>query len=270
MKLVFTKLETDANEIKVTFNGSIWRPYNVADIKKTGYIEFTEEDCPDLTKIRVMGKFASFNSVEAVSDVELEQGTASRSLAESVQRIDSFISSTASETNKLADKEFVNSSIESNTAVQSGITAQLVDKLKELEKVHVTDTYSPTSSDAMSGKAVSAGVIAGIDSQFAEKSLTINFNSGWHKDGNISYVKCGSLYIVYVNSIYNDVNPTEGTTYTIGTYDSSELPGRGKTVCGTMGTGAITGIVYFNKGEITYRAFSNARFIIGNQTFIIR
>lgn len=111
MKLVFTKLETDANEIKVTFDGSTWRPYSVADIKRTGYIEFSEEDCPDLTKIKIKGKFARFNSVESVSDVELEQGVASRSLAESVQRIDSFIPSTVSEINKLVDEATLNDSL---------------------------------------------------------------------------------------------------------------------------------------------------------------
>lgn len=64
MKLVFTKLETTASEIKVSFDGVNYKPYNVADIKSTGNIPFTEADCPDLTKIKVQGKLVSIGSVE--------------------------------------------------------------------------------------------------------------------------------------------------------------------------------------------------------------
>lgn len=41
----------------------------------------------------------------------MEQGTASRSLAESVQRIDSFIPSTVSNTNKLVDESTLNANL---------------------------------------------------------------------------------------------------------------------------------------------------------------
>ena len=64
MKLVFTKLETTASEIKVSFDGVNYKPYNVADIKSTGYIPFTEAVCPDLTKVKVQGKLVSIDSVE--------------------------------------------------------------------------------------------------------------------------------------------------------------------------------------------------------------
>jgi len=333
MKLVFTKLETDANEIGVTFNGTTWRPYNVADIKRTGYIEFTEEDCPDLTKIRVKGKFASFNSVEAVSDVELEQGLASRSLAESVQRIDSFISSTASETNKLADKGYVDDAIQTSTAVNrgafdtyadlmeysgtvtrndyatvrddethdheawrykwnddneewtpeyrinespmtqaqlaslnSGITAE---KVEELENVHVTDTYSATSSDAMSGKAVSSAVSSAISSLTQATKLNITFSEGWSKEKDVLVVKLGELSLVYVYSIMFKTTVTVGTEYTVGTYNTADLPGHGKCICGAYSSGVISGILYFNKGTIKYKALANNQYITGQQGFIM-
>ena len=64
MKLVFTKLETTESEIKVSFDGVNYKPYNVADIKSTGYLSFTEEECPDLTKIKVRGKLVSIGSIE--------------------------------------------------------------------------------------------------------------------------------------------------------------------------------------------------------------
>ncbi len=34
MKLVFTKLETSAKEIKVTFDGVTYKSYNVEELKK--------------------------------------------------------------------------------------------------------------------------------------------------------------------------------------------------------------------------------------------
>ena len=74
MKLVFTKLETPATEIKVAFDGVNYKSYNVDEIKSTGYIPFTEADCPDLTKVKIQGKFSTLGSVEVNKSVELERG----------------------------------------------------------------------------------------------------------------------------------------------------------------------------------------------------
>ena len=53
MKLVFTKLETPATEIKVAFDDVNYKSYNVDEIKTNGFISFTEEECPDLTKVKI-------------------------------------------------------------------------------------------------------------------------------------------------------------------------------------------------------------------------
>lgn len=74
MKLVFTKLETPATEIKVAFDGVNYKSYNVDEIKSTGYIQFTEKECPDLTKVKIQGKFSTLGSVEVNKAVELERG----------------------------------------------------------------------------------------------------------------------------------------------------------------------------------------------------
>ena len=74
MKLVFTKLETPATEIKVAFDGVNYKSYNVDEIKSTGYISFTEKECPDLTKVKIQGKFSTLGSVEVNKAVELERG----------------------------------------------------------------------------------------------------------------------------------------------------------------------------------------------------
>lgn len=74
MKLVFTKLETDATEIKVTFDGVNYKSYNVDKLRDIGYIQFTEKDCPDLTKVKIQGKFSTFNSIEVNKTIELEPG----------------------------------------------------------------------------------------------------------------------------------------------------------------------------------------------------
>ena len=74
MKLVFTKLETPATEIKVAFDDVNYKSYNVDEIKTNGFISFTEEECPDLTKVKIQGKFSTLGSVEVKKTVELERG----------------------------------------------------------------------------------------------------------------------------------------------------------------------------------------------------
>lgn len=70
MKLLFTKLETPSSEIKVTFDGVNYQTYNVDELKSIGYIEFTEDDCPDLTKIKVQGKFTTLSNLNAFINIK--------------------------------------------------------------------------------------------------------------------------------------------------------------------------------------------------------
>lgn len=72
MRLVFKKLRTPASTIKVSFDGETYITYDVATIKSQGYIEFSESDCPDLTKIKIQGQFATLDSVEVNKNVLIE------------------------------------------------------------------------------------------------------------------------------------------------------------------------------------------------------
>ena len=64
MKLIFDKLRTSDGIVKVSFNnGSSWSQYNVSDVIDTG-ITFTEEDCPDLTKIRIAGAITQISDIK--------------------------------------------------------------------------------------------------------------------------------------------------------------------------------------------------------------
>ena len=64
MKLMFDKLRTSDGKVKISFdNETTWTEYNVDDIKNTG-IEFTEEDCPDLTKIRIAGAITKIGDIK--------------------------------------------------------------------------------------------------------------------------------------------------------------------------------------------------------------
>ena len=74
MKLVFTKLETPATEIKAAFDDVNYKSYNVDEIKTNGFISFTEEECPDLSKVKIQGKFSTLGSVEVKKAVALERG----------------------------------------------------------------------------------------------------------------------------------------------------------------------------------------------------
>ena len=64
MKLMFDKLRTSDGKVKISFdNETTWTEYNVDDIKNTG-IEFTEGDCPDLTKIRIAGAITKIGDIK--------------------------------------------------------------------------------------------------------------------------------------------------------------------------------------------------------------
>ena len=64
MKLIFDKLRTSDGIVKVSFNnGNSWSQYNVSDVIDTG-ITFTEEDCPDLTKIRIAGAITQISDIK--------------------------------------------------------------------------------------------------------------------------------------------------------------------------------------------------------------
>lgn len=72
MRLVFKKLRTPASTIKVSFDGETYRTYDVNTIKNQGYIEFTEQDCPDLTKLKIQGQFSTIDSVEVNKNILIE------------------------------------------------------------------------------------------------------------------------------------------------------------------------------------------------------
>ena len=64
MKLLFDKLKTSDGIVRVSFDGEVtWNEYHVADVKDTG-ITFTEEDCPDLTKIRIAGAITKISDIK--------------------------------------------------------------------------------------------------------------------------------------------------------------------------------------------------------------
>ena len=75
MRLVFKKLRTPASTIKVSFDGETYRTYDVNTIKNQGYIEFTEQDCPDLTKLKIQGQFSTIDSVEVNKNILIEGTT---------------------------------------------------------------------------------------------------------------------------------------------------------------------------------------------------
>ena len=75
MRLVFKKLRTPASTIKVSFNGETYRTYDVNTIKNQGYIEFTEQDCPDLTKLKIQGQFSTIDSIEVNKNILIEGTT---------------------------------------------------------------------------------------------------------------------------------------------------------------------------------------------------
>ena len=54
MKLIFKTLVTSADTIQVSFDGVIYKFYDVENAKKNGIL-FTSNDCPDLTKINING-----------------------------------------------------------------------------------------------------------------------------------------------------------------------------------------------------------------------
>lgn len=73
MKLVFRKLETEATEIQISFDGGItWLKKNVAELKRTMFVEFTEADCPDLTKIKIKGKVKSLGDIEVEKNIIID------------------------------------------------------------------------------------------------------------------------------------------------------------------------------------------------------
>ena len=64
MKLLFDKLKTSDGIVRVSFDDEVtWNEYNVADVKDTG-ITFTEDDCPDLTKIRIAGAITKISDIK--------------------------------------------------------------------------------------------------------------------------------------------------------------------------------------------------------------
>ena len=54
MILHFEKLETNANFIKISWDGVNWIKYDAKQAKEKG-IQFNEKICPDLTKIKIRG-----------------------------------------------------------------------------------------------------------------------------------------------------------------------------------------------------------------------
>lgn len=64
MKLIFDELITADGKVKVSFNNEeTWTEYNVDDIINTG-ITFTEDECSDLTKIRIAGTIAKVSDIK--------------------------------------------------------------------------------------------------------------------------------------------------------------------------------------------------------------
>ena len=65
MKIIFTKLETASEVLKISFDGGeTWEDHLTKDVKADGFISFTQEQCPDLTKIRIRGKFKTSKNLE--------------------------------------------------------------------------------------------------------------------------------------------------------------------------------------------------------------
>ena len=72
MKIIFTTLKTVSPTIKVSFNhGQSWNTYNVNDVKENG-ITFTDEDCPDLSKILIQGQVTSINDIHVQKEISIE------------------------------------------------------------------------------------------------------------------------------------------------------------------------------------------------------
>lgn len=61
MILRFNKLETKSEFLKISFDGMKFDEYLVSALKANG-LEFTAEQCPDITKIVIKGAISELNS----------------------------------------------------------------------------------------------------------------------------------------------------------------------------------------------------------------
>lgn len=71
MKLYFKVLNINDSKFKVSFDDGIsWRTINVEDLGEDKVLEFSEDDCPDLTKIKIRGRFKTFKDIDVLYDPE--------------------------------------------------------------------------------------------------------------------------------------------------------------------------------------------------------
>lgn len=68
MKLVFNEITTPGTSIDVSFDGGkTWLNYDVEQLRQNNNeIHFTEEQCPDLTQIKIKGRFKTYSDVDVL------------------------------------------------------------------------------------------------------------------------------------------------------------------------------------------------------------
>ena len=92
MKLLFDKLKTSDGIVRVSFDGEVtWNEYNVSEVKDTG-ITFTEDDCPDLTKIRIAGAITKISDIKThIVNESISQDLTTSEQIESLRQQDANI-----------------------------------------------------------------------------------------------------------------------------------------------------------------------------------
>ena len=110
MKLLFDKLKTSDGIVRVSFDDEVtWNEYNVADVKDTG-ITFTEDDCPDLTKIRIAGAITKISDIKThIINESISQDLTTDEQIENLRlQINSFSNSTSNEEINILKNRFEN------------------------------------------------------------------------------------------------------------------------------------------------------------------
>ena len=75
MRLHFNKLETTNDTIQVSWDGgNTWSSFPVSSAKENG-ITFSETDCPNISLIKVKGKFTTVSNLDFVATAKEDNST---------------------------------------------------------------------------------------------------------------------------------------------------------------------------------------------------
>lgn len=126
MKIKFLKLDIKQDSLQVSFDGGkTFKYYKVEDIKTNNGIDFTEDDCDDLSKIVIKGRVKHLSNMQSEVS-ELDTATSS---------VISYIDDSKSTYTTTFSSNYINDRFSSKAEIHNDTGSQSISTLKDVNQI---------------------------------------------------------------------------------------------------------------------------------------